>query len=196
MICWEELGSKFKELGGKADASYAEFAAALGLRAASGARSAHDTHFMPQWKVAPDSMDANPRLLYVPVETLSEPGGYECPQLEPMRGWLVAEQEGSKNPYNHYVKKGAAVMSAVEHLPFRSARAMLKEGASYDSFWGNQTFCRHVIGCLYLEDLRMYVAACKHPKLRKCAAHRKACDAQLLRLANVCGLDVLGLTPI
>jgi hypothetical protein len=38
----------------------------------------------------------------------------------------------------------------------------------------------------------MYVAACKQPKLRECAAHRKACDAQLQRLVDVCGLDVWG----
>ena len=189
---WEELGSKFKELGGRADASYAEFAAALDRRAALRTTSALDSHFMPQWEVVPYGMDASPRLLHVPIEALSEPGGYECPLVEPMRGWLVAESEGKPVMGYHYIKKGTAVASGVEHLPFSSAMAMIKGGATYDSFWGNQTFCRHVIACLYLDDLRMYVAACKQPKLRECAAHRKACDAQLQRLVDVCGLDVWG----
>ena len=61
---------------------------------------------------------------------------------------------------------------------------------AYDSFWSNTAFCRHVVGCLYRADVEMYVSACRAPALETCAAFRSACEVQLGRLRDVCGLDV------
>ena len=61
---------------------------------------------------------------------------------------------------------------------------------AYDSFWSSTAFCRHVVGCLYRADVEMYVSACRAPALETCAAFRSACEVQLGRLRDVCGLDV------
>ena len=54
----------------------------------------------------------------------------------------------------------------------------------------NAAFCRNVVGCLYRADVEMYVSACRAPALETCAAFRSACEVQLGRLRDVCGLDV------
>ena len=61
---------------------------------------------------------------------------------------------------------------------------------AYDSFWSNTAFCRNVVGCLYRADVEAYVSACRAPALGTCAAFRSACEVQLGRLRDVCGLDV------
>ena len=50
--------------------------------------------------------------------------------------------------------------------------------------------CRHIIGCLYRLDVEAYVNVCRAPELEHCAAFRSACEVQLGRLRNVCGLDI------
>ena len=49
---------------------------------------------------------------------------------------------------------------------------------------------RNVVGCLYRADVEAYVSACRAPVLETCAAFRSACEVQLGRLRDVCGLDV------
>ena len=61
---------------------------------------------------------------------------------------------------------------------------------AYDSFWSTTAFCRNVVGCLYRADVEAYVSACRAPALETCAAFRSACEVQLGRLRDVCGLDV------
>ena len=39
-------------------------------------------------------------------------------------------------------------------------------------------------------DVEAYVSACRAPALGTCAAFRSACEVQLGRLRDVCGLDV------
>ena len=56
--------------------------------------------------------------------------------------------------------------------------------------WSNAAFCRNVVGCLYRADVEAYVSACRAPALETCAAFRSACEVQLGRLRDVCGLDV------
>ena len=197
---WKPLGEPFIELGGQRDASFVEFVRALDSRAQTRTRFGGDEHFMPQWDVSgmdhkvDDVTMLSPHLLHIPIEMLSEPGGYECPPLSPMTGWKVAELEERYSAGNggHYVAKATESPPGSEHWPWERLHAAVARHATpaYDSFWNNTAFCQHVVGCLYRDDLALYVATCKQPSLRRCAAYRTACDGQLERLRTVCGLQI------
>ena len=62
----------------------------------------------------------------------------------------------------------------------------------YDAFWnGNKTFCREVVGCLFGADVALFVRTCSQPALRaQCTAYARACDRELARLRDVCGLEL------
>ena len=190
--CWKALGSHFKELNGNANASFAEFAAALDRRARKKAsHSPGDGHFMPQCVPTTRAGTLRPDVLYVPVEMLSEPGGYACPLLDRVRGTGLAAAEAAARGDNseHYITKATSSPPGSEHWSW----AKVKEAhptPAYDSFWNNTAFCRKVVGCLYRADVEMYVSACRAPALETCAAFRSACEVQLGRLRDVCGLDV------
>ena len=94
---WEALGSHFQELHGNADASFAEFAAALDRLARTKA-SHHPgggSHFMPQCVPTTKAGALRPSVLYVPIEMLTEPGGYACPMLDRVRGTGLAAAEAA-----------------------------------------------------------------------------------------------------
>ena len=83
---WKSLGAPFHELDGNANASFAEFAAALDRRARKKAsHSPGDGHFMPQ-SVPTKTGALRPGVLYVPIEMLTRPGGYACHSLARVRG--------------------------------------------------------------------------------------------------------------
>ena len=186
------LWSRFRELNGNKDASFAEFAAALARRARKKAsRSSGDSHFMPQCVPTTRAGALRPDVLYVPVEMLSEPGGYACPLLDRVRGTGLAAAEAAARGDNsgHYITKATSSSPGSEHWSW----AKVKEAhptPAYDSFWNNTAFCRSVVGCLYRADVEAYVSACRAPALETCAAFRSACEVQLGRLRDVCGLDV------
>ena len=172
------------------NASFADFALDLDRRAHDRGESRNDVHFMPQISPAP-------HVLSVPIEMLSEPDGYACPLLERLQGWRVAELEAEAlglraGMPGHYITQ-AASGSGSEHWPWPRlhplAKASRRRGfPSYDSFFSNKSFCRHVVGCLYRDDLRTYHDACRGSRLRVCPAYRRACEAQLARLRDVCGV--------
>ena len=196
LLYWKALGAHFHELRGNANASFAEFAAALDRRAgkkASRQWSKGDSHFMPQ-SVPTNAGALHPGVLYVPIEMLTEPGGYACHSLARVRGTdlKAAEAAAQGNNSEHYITKATSSPPGSEHWSFAKVRSANNAHAtpSYDSFWNNTAFCRHVMGCLYRADVEMYVSACRAPALETCAAFRSACEVQLGRLRDVCGLDV------
>ena len=189
---WGFIASHFQELDGNADASFAEFAAALARRARNKTSHSYaDGHFMPQCVPTTEAGALRPDILYVPVEMLTEPDGYACPMLDRVRGTGLAAAEAAARGgiSGHYVKKAASSPPGSEHWSW----AKVKEAhpkPTYDSFWNNTAFCRKVVGCLYRADVEAYVSACRAPALETCAAFRSACEVQLGRLRDVCGLDV------
>lgn len=191
---WKDLGAPFHELRGNANASFAEFAAALDQRAGKKAgHSRMDAHFMPQ--SAPTNAGAlHPGILYVPIEMLTEPGGYACDSLARVRGTglKAAEAAAQGDSSEHYITKATSSLPGSEHWSFAKVRSAKNAHATpnYDSFWNNTAFCGHVVGCLYRADVEMYASACRAPALETCAAFRSACEVQLGRLRDVCGLDV------
>jgi len=192
LVNWGPLGSHFQELDGNANASFAEFAAALARRARNKtSHSRAENHFMPQCVPTTRAGALRPDVLYVPVEMLTEPGGYACPMLDRVRGTGLAAAEAAAQGDNsrHYMKTATSSPSGSEHWSW----ATVKEAhpiPAYDSFWSNTAFCRNVVGCLYRADVEAYVSACRAPALETCAAFRSACEVQLGRLRDVCGLDV------
>lgn len=92
---------------------------------------------------------------------------------------------------NHYIATTDSKEPGTEHWPFGRIHAAIEAHAlpSYDTFWSNQTFCRHVVDGLYRSDVELYVRVCSQPSLRTCAVFRDTCDAQLLRLRYLCGID-------
>jgi hypothetical protein len=189
---WGPLGSHFQELDGNADASFAEFAAALARRARNKtSRSRADDHFLPQCVPTTEAGALRPDILYVPVEMLTEPDGYACPMLDRVRGTGLAAAEAAARGgiSGHYVKKAARSPPGSEHWSWTKVKKTRPKPA-YDSFWSNTAFCRNVVGCLYRADVEAYVSACRAPALETCAAFRSACEVQLGRLRDVCGLDV------
>jgi len=179
------------------EATFAEFANALTVRSQNGNRSKGDGHFMPQ------ALSGYMRgVLYLPVEMFSfAANDSSCPalaevdaRLDPMH---LAQHElaaGAAPNAEHYKVKALTSMPGSEQWPFPRIDAAVKAHTvpAYDSFWSNTTFCRHVISCLYGADLAMYVRACSQPALRQCGVYRDACDRQLARLREVCGLDLAG----
>mmetsp|Transcript_55004 Transcript_55004/g.125179 ORF Transcript_55004/g.125179 Transcript_55004/m.125179 type:complete len:362 (-) Transcript_55004:5-1090(-) len=198
------ISKTFRELGDNEDATYVKFAEALHGRARNGGTSkGAENHFMPQ--IVPKTKEGRlrPGVLYVPIEMLSEPDGYQCPLLERVQGWRVAELEnavlsalgaekGTPATGRHYVVQMPGSSGAgSQNLPFPEIAAAKAENRmpSYDSFWGNKSFCKHVVGCLYRRDVELYVETCATPELRGCRAFRAACEEQLGRLRRVCGLE-------
>ena len=191
LLYWKSLGAPFHELDGNANASFAEFAAALDRRARKKAsHSPGDGHFMPQ-SVPTKTGALRPGVLYVPIEMLTEPGGYACHSLARVRGTGLKAAEAAAQGDNsqHYITKATSSPPGSEHWSFAKVRSA-KKAPNYDSFWNNTAFCRKVVGCLYRADVEMYVSACRAPALETCAAFRSACEVQLGRLRDVCGLDV------
>ena len=189
---WGFIASHFQELDGNADASFAEFAAALARRARNKTSHSYaDGHFMPQCVPTTEAGALRPDILYVPVEMLTEPDGYACPMLDRVRGTGLAAAEAAARGgiSGHYVKKAARSPPGSEHRSWTKVKKTHPKPA-YDSFWSNTAFCRHVVGCLYRADVEAYVSACRAPALETCAAFRSACEVQLGRLRDVCGLDV------
>ena len=189
---WGPLGSHFQELDGNADASFAEFAAALARRARNKTSHSYaDGHYMPQCVPTTEAGALRPDILYVPVEMLTEPDGYACPMLDRLRGTGLAAAEAAARGgiSGHYVKKAASSPPGSEHWSWTKVKKTRPKPA-YDSFWSNTAFCRHVVGCLYRADVEAYASACRAPALETCAAFRSACEVQLGRLRDVCGLDV------
>ena len=85
------IASHFQELDGNADASFAEFAAALDRRARKKAsHSPGDGHFMPQ-SVPTKTGALRPGVLYVPIEMLTRPGGYACHSLARVLAFRVSQ---------------------------------------------------------------------------------------------------------
>ena len=132
-----------------------------------------------------------PGVLYVPIEMLTRPGGYACHSLARVRGTGLKAAEAAAQGDNsrHYITKATSSPPGSEHWSFAKVRSA-KKAPNYDSFWNNTAFCRKVVGCLYRADVEMYVSACRAPALETCAAFRSACEVQLGRLRDVCGLDV------
>ena len=121
--------------------SFADFALDLDRRAHDRGHSRNDGHFMPQSSPAP-------HVLSVPIEMLSEPDGYACPLLERLQGWRVAELEGEalEHASTHYITQAKASDPGSEHWPWPRLQAeQARRGfLSYDSFFSNKSFCRHV----------------------------------------------------
>ena len=92
----------------------------------------------------------------------------------------------------HYITHTSLRVVGSEHLPFSAIAAAKAQHQmpSYDSFWSNHSFCGHVVGCLYRSDLLRYLETCAAPLLRGCRAFRAACQEQLTRLRDVCGLNI------
>ena len=186
----EDFRADFAELGGRYNASFEEFVRALDRRAAGGNWS--NSHAMPQHNVlGSQRAGLQPGVLYVPIEMLSEPNAYRCPQLKRLQGWRLADQEGEGVMRHHYVQQAAPTVLTTdsEHQPWSYLMKQQKL-PSYDSFWGSQSFCQHVIGCLYKRDLELYVQTCtlQANKFLGCTAFYQACQTQLTRLRRVCGV--------
>ena len=135
---------------------------------------------------------AKPGVLRVPIEMMNEEDGARCAPLAPLQPWRLAEAEAQflgKLPLRHYRQplNSQEMQSGSEHWPFPRVAAAIP---SYNSFWGNRSFCREVVGCLYKDDLTMYRRTCTDPAspLLQCAAYRRACARELARLHDVCGL--------
>ena len=147
---------------------------------------------MPQ--VIPEEHGKHQRgVLYVPIEMLNGPDGYACPALGRLHGSHLAELENNKAVMKqHYVKQVAGNSSESSRLPWpilKVAKAQQRL-PSYDSFWSNHSFCRRVVGCLYQSDVEKYIEACTSPELLGCRAFNAACDEQLGRLRDVCGIKM------
>ena len=199
------LSLRFAELGDacghdvpknacKQNASFAEFARALGARARTRSRSAGDDHFMPQAFNLPNSSQGFPGVLRVPIEMMSEADGTDCAPLSALQPWRLSRAEaamfGAKQPLSdHYKVQAQATQGRSEYLPFHRVIAA-KPTPEYDSFWSNQLFCRNVVGCLYAADVALYTASCTDAvsPLQQCAAYRRVCARELARLQSVCGL--------
>ena len=197
---YDVIAKEFHELAAVSakahNASFSEFSQALTRRAqVTKSRSNLDDHFMPQsihGKRGEGGL--NPGVIYVPIEMLEKPGSYECPGLERVRGTDMKALEGKfgANNSEHYVKQVTSHLGS-EHWSFDEILSAKKKDQtpSYDSFWGDKALCKHVVGCLYQNDLKTYVGACRIPgPLQRCAPFRATCEEQLKRLRDVCGLDV------
>ena len=205
------LSLLFAELGGacgrdvpanecQRNASFAEFARALGARARTRSRSSGDGHFMPQ-AFGPAAADRRssqgfPGVLRVPIEMMSEADGADCAPLAALEPWKLPIAEaavfGADTKLSHYKVQAQATPDGSEDWPFArvAAAAKAKATPTYDSFWGNKSFCRNVVGCLYAADVALYVASCTDAAspLRQCAAYRRVCARELARLHSVCGI--------
>ena len=181
------------------NASFAEFARALGARARTRSRSSGDSHFMPQalGPIADDrSSQGLPGVLRVPIEMMSEADGADCAPLVALQPWGLLNTEaavfGADKKLSHYKVHAQATPDGSEDWPFArvAAAAKAKATPTYDSFWGNKSFCRNVVGCLYAADVALYVASCTDAAspLRQCAAYRRVCACELARLHSVCGI--------
>ena len=182
------------------NASFAEFARALGARARTRSRSGGDGHFMPQ-ALGPAAADRRssqgfPGVLRVPIEMMSEADGADCAPLAALEPWKLPIAEaavfGADKKLSHYKVHAQATPDGSEDWPFARVAAAAKANATptYDSFWGNKSFCRNVVGCLYAADVALYVASCTDAAspLRQCAAYRRVCARELARLHSVCGI--------
>lgn len=212
MLYPDAISTHFTELKGVCDhdtpaiecqrnASFAQFARALNLRARTRSRSHGDSHFMPDQGSGPSGpVPGYPGVLRVPIEMMSEADGAECAPLAALQPWRLPDAEAAvlhlsgrlKSHYKRSKTQAPATLNGSEHWPFARVRAAVEAGAttSYNSFWADQSFCRDVVGCLYAADLALYVASCTNAAspLRHCAAYRRVCTRELARLRDVCGI--------
>ena len=122
-------------------------------------------------------------MLRVPIEMMSEADGADCAPLVALQPWGLLNTEaavfGADKKLSHYRVQAQATPDGSEHWPFArvAAAEKAKTTPKYDSFWGNQSFCRNVVGCLYAADVALYVAACTDTvsPLQQCAAYRRVC---------------------
>ena len=136
-------------------------------------------------------------MLRVPIEMMSEADGADCAPLVALQPWGLLNTEaavfGADKKLSHYKVQAQATPDGSEHWPFArvAAAEKAKTTPKYDSFWGNQSFCRNVVGCLYAADVALYVATCTDAvsPLQQCAAYRRVCARELARLHSVCGIS-------
>ena len=168
------------------NASFRTFVKALELRAHRGTRSPSDNHFMPQAK-AGFSM---PGVLMVPIESL--PGAYSCPPWDRVHPERLALLEPPA-PLKHYkVHNESAVVNDPLDWEWPRLKAAVDAHATppYSSFFSNATFCREAIGCTLRRDLELYARMCSQPWIDTCAPSRAACDKEMQRWRNLCGIDL------
>ena len=104
---------------------------------------------------------------------------------------LREEASAGLQASTHYMVPVEANTTGTERWHWDRIQAAINAQAlpSYDTFWGDHHFCRHVVSGLYRADLQMYVRMCStvNHLLRPCAAMvQTTCDAQLRRLREVC----------
>ena len=168
------------------NASFRTFVKALELRAHRGTRSHADSHFMPQ-AIAGFSM---PGVLMVPIESL--PGAYSCPPWDRVHPERLALLEPPA-PLKHYkVHNESAVVNDPLDWEWPRLKAAVDAHATppYSSFFSNATFCREAIGCTLRRDLELYARMCSQPWIDTCAPSRAACDKEMQRWRNLCGIDL------
>ena len=126
----------------------------------------------------------------------AQPSASACAHLKQMQLWRLPMAENNSafraSVAEHLITKSTKLVLGIENWSFSRIQYAMASSAipAYDSFWmGNKTFCREVIGVLYGEDVRLFVRTCTQPALRECTAYAYACDRELLRLRQVCGLD-------
>ena len=69
--------------------------------------------------------------------------------------------------------------------------AALKSHAlpAYDSFHKDKALCRHLLGCLFKQDVELYAKTCAAPWVRGRPALEGVCAQEKARWRGVCGLD-------
>lgn len=184
------------------DASFYEFSLALDARANTGWHSSMDGHFMPQIVPPLTQAEADSTVhrgvVHIPLELFNHMGDSYCPQLDRLRRtrhqMIEAEAAafGSEHTLQHYLVHQDSSTAGTEWWHFDRILGALEAHTlpSYDTFWRNQTFCRHVIGDLYRADLELYTRVCSQRSLLQCEEFRLVCETQLARLRDVCGLHV------
>ena len=169
------------------NASFFEFISTLQDVAATKGASLNP-HWTPQFH--PDISYSGVTL--VPLESL--PDGYECPLLAKTEGQLLAGREGNfsiPSLTNHYVlHTDSKPSTATAFLDFTTLSKMRARGQvpPYDDFYKDKGFCRHILTCLYAGDLDAYVKMCGQAHVRACPSLNAACQRELVRLRDVCGL--------
>lgn len=176
------------------NASFFEFTRALLLRARNKKQSEYEDHYLPQaWKS--DSIGLTKGVLYVPIEIFDNSGSVtrDFTPLAKLEPWRVAEQEKLTAMHNHYIQRNVTVAAGSEHWDFGRVHDAIKTNRlpAYDSFWvGNKTLCREVVAGLYEADMHLYLSTCSQASLRQYAVYANACDKEMARLRDVCGLQI------
>ena len=165
------------------NASFFEFISTLQDVAATKGASL-DPHWTPQFH--PDISYSGVTL--VPIESL--PDGYECPPLAKTEGQLLAGREGNFSTDHYVLHTDSKASTAAAFLDFTTLSKMRARGQvpPYDDFYKDMGFCRHILTCLYASDLDAYVKMCGQAHVRACPSLNAACQRELVRLRDVCGL--------